>query len=143
MWEGVLISFIAIVKTIDPRVPTMPGRSTSDVHRRGRYRVHQARSAVGCCASRMEGALHPTKNHLWSRFLPIHLFNAGGKHRYFRQPSHNSYLVALSSHPSVFFFVFTPGLLFCDGEPPLPPPPPCSFFGRKIHVPLYVFRFEW
>ena len=27
--------------TIDPRIPTMPGRRTSDIHRPGRHRVHR------------------------------------------------------------------------------------------------------
>ena len=49
--------------TIDPRIPTMPGRSTSGFHRPGRHRLHQARSAVRCSASRMKGELHPAKKH--------------------------------------------------------------------------------
>ena len=48
--------------TLDPRVPTMPGRSTSDFHQPGRYCLHQARSALRCSASRMTGELHPFKN---------------------------------------------------------------------------------
>ena len=48
--------------TIDPRVPTRPGRSTSGFHRPGRRSLHQARSVVRCSASRMTGELHPTKN---------------------------------------------------------------------------------
>ena len=32
--------------TIDPRIPTMPGRSTSGFHQTGRHCLHQARSAV-------------------------------------------------------------------------------------------------
>ena len=48
--------------TIDPRIPTMPGRSTSGCHQLGRHCLHQARSAVRCSASRMEGELHPSKN---------------------------------------------------------------------------------
>ena len=47
--------------TIDPRIPTMPGRSISGFHRPGRHCLHQARSAVRCPASRMKGELHPTK----------------------------------------------------------------------------------
>ena len=44
--------------TIDPRIPTehvefSPARQT----------LHQARSAVRCSASRMQGELHPSKNH--------------------------------------------------------------------------------
>ena len=49
---------------IDPRIPTMPGRSTSGFHRPGGHRLHQSRSAVRCSASRMKGELHPTKNRL-------------------------------------------------------------------------------
>ena len=49
--------------TIDPRIPTMPGRSTSGFHQPGRHCLHQARSAVRCSASRMKGELHPSKNH--------------------------------------------------------------------------------
>ena len=56
-------------KTADPCLPTMPGRSTSGFHRRGRHRVHRARSAVRCSASRVKGELHPAKNHL-RRGLP-------------------------------------------------------------------------
>ena len=48
--------------TIDARIPTMPGRSTSGFHQPGRYRLHQARSAVRCSTSRMKVELHPSKN---------------------------------------------------------------------------------
>ena len=34
-------------KTLDRRIATMPGRSTSGFHRPGRHRVHHTRSAVG------------------------------------------------------------------------------------------------
>ena len=49
--------------TVDPRIPTMPGRSTSGFHQTGRYCLHQAQSAVRCSASHMKGELHPSKNH--------------------------------------------------------------------------------
>ena len=39
-------------KTVDPRIPTMPGRNTSSFHRPCRYRVYQARSTVRCSSSR-------------------------------------------------------------------------------------------
>ena len=57
--------------TIDPRIPPMPGRSTSGFHRPGRRCLHQARSAVRCSASRMK----------WGRilfycFLCVALFSA-------------------------------------------------------------------
>ena len=46
---GVLMSCMAVVvMTIDPRIPTMPGRSTSGFHRSGRHFQHQARIAVRC-----------------------------------------------------------------------------------------------
>ena len=48
--------------TIDPRIPTLPGRSTSGFHQPGRHCLHQARSAVRYSASRMKGELHPSKN---------------------------------------------------------------------------------
>ena len=48
--------------TIPPCIPTMPGRSTSGFHRPGRHRLHQARSAVRCSASRMKGDLHPSEH---------------------------------------------------------------------------------
>ena len=51
--------------TIDPRIPTMPGRSTFDFHRPGRRCLHHTRSAVRCWASRMKGELNPTKNRYW------------------------------------------------------------------------------
>ena len=47
----------------EPRIPIMPGRSTSGFHQPGRHRLHQARSAVRCSASRMKGELHASKNH--------------------------------------------------------------------------------
>ena len=51
--------------TIDPRIPAVPGRSTSGNHRPGRHCLHQAlRSTVACWASRMKGGLHPTTNRL-------------------------------------------------------------------------------
>ena len=46
--------------TIDPRIPAMPERSMTGVHRPGRHCLHQARNAVRCSASRMEGELYPT-----------------------------------------------------------------------------------
>ena len=48
--------------SIDPRIPTLPGRSTSGIHCPGRHRKHLARSAVRCPTSRMKGELHPTEN---------------------------------------------------------------------------------
>ena len=33
--------------TIDPRIPTMPGRSTSGFHQLGRHCLHQAQSGRG------------------------------------------------------------------------------------------------
>ena len=54
------------LKAIDTRIPTMPGWFTCGFRRLliDRDRLHQARSAVRCLASRMKGELHPTKNHL-------------------------------------------------------------------------------
>ena len=48
--------------TIDPRIPVLPGRSTSGFHQPGRHCLHQVRSAVRCSASRIKGELHPSKN---------------------------------------------------------------------------------
>ena len=48
--------------TIDHRIPTSPGRSTSDFLIPGRLCLHQARCAVRCSASRMKAELHSTKN---------------------------------------------------------------------------------
>ena len=48
--------------TIDIRIHTMQGRSTSGFHQPGRHCLHQARSDVRCSASRMKGKLHLTKN---------------------------------------------------------------------------------
>ena len=57
-WGGVC-SFHA-----NRRIPTTPGRGTLGFYRRGSHRVHQARRAVRCSASRMKGEPHPTKSHL-------------------------------------------------------------------------------
>ena len=46
------------LKTIDLRIPTMPGRNTSGFHRPGRHCLLQARNAVRCSASRVKGELH-------------------------------------------------------------------------------------
>ena len=63
VWGGVLIIMHGRSgMTIDPRIPTIPGRRTSGFHRPGRHCLHQARSAARCWASRMKGELHPTKN---------------------------------------------------------------------------------
>ena len=48
--------------TLDPRIPTMPGRSTSGLHQPGRHCLHQARSAMRCSTSRTKGELHLSKN---------------------------------------------------------------------------------
>ena len=53
------------IKTIDPRIPTMPGRSMLGFHRPGKHRVHQGRSAARCSASRINGELNPPKDHMW------------------------------------------------------------------------------
>ena len=47
--------------TTDPRIPTLPGRSTSGFHRPGRHGLHQARGAVRYPASCKKGELRPTK----------------------------------------------------------------------------------
>ena len=47
---------------IDPRIPTMPERSTPGFHQPGRHCLHQARSAVRCSTNRMKGELHSSKN---------------------------------------------------------------------------------
>ena len=48
--------------TMNPRIPTMPGRSTSGFHRPARRCLDQARSAVRCSASGMKGWRHLDKN---------------------------------------------------------------------------------
>ena len=50
--------------TVDPRILTMPGRGTSGFRRPGRHCLHQAPTAVRNTANRMKGELHPTKNRL-------------------------------------------------------------------------------
>ena len=62
--EGGCIQFVhgRSRMTIDPRIPTMPGRSTSGFHHPGRHCLRQARSAVGCSASCMKGELRLSKN---------------------------------------------------------------------------------
>ena len=42
---------------IDPRIPTMPERSTSGFRQPGRHCLHHVRSAVRCSTSRMKGKL--------------------------------------------------------------------------------------
>ena len=45
--------------TIDPRIPTMPGQSTSGFRQPGGHSQHQVRSPVRYSASRVKGELHP------------------------------------------------------------------------------------
>ena len=47
--------------TIDPYIPSMPGRITSSCHRPGKHCLHRAHGAVRCWASRIKGELHPTR----------------------------------------------------------------------------------
>ena len=48
--------------TIDPRIPTMPKRSTaSDFHRPAKHGLHQARSSIRCWAGRVKGEPHPAE----------------------------------------------------------------------------------
>ena len=56
--------------TIDPRIPTMPGRSTSAFHQSGRHCLHQARSAMRCSAS-MKGELHPSQSRSYDGLLHL------------------------------------------------------------------------
>ena len=68
--EGVLVIMHGRSRmTVDPRTPTMPGRSTPVFHRLGRHCLHRARSAVRRWASRMKGELHDTKNRCWRRIF--------------------------------------------------------------------------
>ena len=67
---GVLVTMHGRSRTaIDPRIPTMPGRSTSSFYRAGRHRYHQTRSDVRCWASRMRCELHSTKTAYEADFL--------------------------------------------------------------------------
>ena len=50
---------------IDPRIHTMPGRSTSGYDRPERHCLHQAGSGVRCWAGRMKGELHLNNNRFW------------------------------------------------------------------------------
>ena len=52
------------LNTVDPCMPTTPGRSTSEFHRPGMHRVNQAGCAVRCSANCMKGELHPTESRL-------------------------------------------------------------------------------
>ena len=56
--------------TIDARIPTMPGRSTSGFHQPGRHCLHQARSGRG-------GGIVVHGLGL-SEHRPSHLYNEGG-----------------------------------------------------------------
>ena len=61
---------------IDSRTPTMPGRSTSGFHRRGRHFLHQARSAVRCSTGRMKrggGLVSPRFVQFHSKFYGVAL----------------------------------------------------------------------
>ena len=60
----VVVVLVVLVVAIYPCLFTMPRRSTSGFDGPGRHRVHQARSAARCSASRMKGELHSTKNRL-------------------------------------------------------------------------------
>ena len=62
-WDVLNLCMAVIVcVTIDPRIPTMPGRSKSGFNQPDRHCLHQARSAVRCSAISMKSELHPSKN---------------------------------------------------------------------------------
>ena len=48
--------------TVNPPIPTVPGRSTPGVHQPGRHCLHQAQSSVRCSLSRIKSGLHPSTN---------------------------------------------------------------------------------
>ena len=53
--------------TIDPRIPTMPGRSTSGFHGPGRhvfFNFNSPTRAVRSSVNRMKGELHSTQKRL-------------------------------------------------------------------------------
>ena len=64
--EVVLISCVpTVLRPFDPHTPTMSRDGTRRVFTdQADIACHQARSAVRCSASRMEGELRPAKNHL-------------------------------------------------------------------------------
>ena len=69
-----IVSYVvAVRRTVDPRPPTMPGRSTSGFRRPGRHCADQARSAVRCSTSGMTGELHPTTKPLMFGALCVRL----------------------------------------------------------------------
>ena len=55
--------------TIEIRIATVPGRSTSGFHQPGRHCLNQARSAVRRSACLMEGEVHPTQESFVRRIL--------------------------------------------------------------------------
>ena len=61
-------------KTINPRIPSMPGRSTSGFHRPGTQCLHQARSAVGCSACRLLKNIHEADLHMDDSFNELFYF---------------------------------------------------------------------
>ena len=64
-WRGCTkLTHSCMLKTIDLPIPTISGPSTSGFYPPGRHRVHQARSAVRCAASRMKCELRPARNSL-------------------------------------------------------------------------------
>ena len=72
--------------TIDPRVPIMPGRSTSGFHRPGRHCLHQARSRQvlgesheGRAASFQEPLLRQTFFHVDGSVQQIEEERGGGR----------------------------------------------------------------
>ena len=62
LWGAGMSCMAGVCKTIDPRIPTVSGRSTWGFHPPGKHCLHQGRSAVVCSASSVKGELHPTKN---------------------------------------------------------------------------------
>ena len=55
--------------TIDPRIPTMPGRSSSGFTDQTGIACTKRENAVRCSASRVKGELHPTKAACEADFL--------------------------------------------------------------------------
>ena len=67
-WGALVVMHGRSRMTIDPRIPTMPGRIARRASTEAQADIaclHQARStAVTCLETRMKGELHPIKNRL-------------------------------------------------------------------------------
>ena len=83
---------------IDPRIPTLPGRTTFGFHRPGRRCLHQGRSAVRCPTSQTKGEMHPSISREADMYMDGISNESASISQRFVWSGHSNYLVGALPH---------------------------------------------